>query len=138
MGQHSTDTPVAIGQAQSHGPDARPVVKATPDQAGCWLDGAMGWHNSYRVVDVAVARGWPITVEDAATADRYQASGGTTDYEVIDDMVRDATDWLTDNVAPDGYTFEWVDGDLVLWSEEASCEASGDRCQDPNHTHTAR
>ena len=44
-------------------------------EVGCWLDGAAGWTNSYRVVDIATHHGMELDAEDKAVVDWYRASG---------------------------------------------------------------
>jgi hypothetical protein len=97
----------------------------TADQAGCWLDGAMGWHNTYRVIDLALSYGWlddDRPAQDAATADSmayYQARGCPDDdlTDRIHGLADDATDYLQ-SLAPDGYTFTWDAGELCLWADD--------------------
>lgn len=33
-------------------------LRITPDMAGCWLDGSQGWHNTHRIINLAVGWGW--------------------------------------------------------------------------------
>jgi hypothetical protein len=116
------------------------VIRATADQAGCWVDGAAGIYAGVRMVDIATAHGYQVTADDAPVVDWARAGrhtpGGRDDWpEFWDEIQDEVTQWLTDNVAPEGHLFEWSDGDLMMWSEAASCEASGDICQDAGHVH---
>lgn len=105
--------------------------KITPADAGCWLDGAMGWHNTYRVAERALDLGWLADKPDEkASAEKtialYKASesqgmGNGESYDVFDvmqDISTDATDYLQ-SLAPEGYSFEWDAGELCLWAEDA-------------------
>jgi hypothetical protein len=122
------------------------VIKATADEAGCWVDGARGIYAGVVMVDIAMSRGYQVTGDDApvlawARTGRVASDepGERLDWpEFWSEIQDEVTDWLTDNVAPDGYLFEWCDGDLMMWSEATSCEASGDRCQDLGHDHNTR
>ena len=138
MGKHSAETP-AWSKVPAPGEDnlpapLSPVVKATADDAGCWVDGVRGWTAPVHMVDIAVARGWPITVEDARILEHARdglvgaswADGfsGEAWAEIQDD----AEDWLNCHVAPVGFSFGWHDMEFMLWSEASWCEASGDKC----------
>jgi hypothetical protein len=120
-----------------------PVRKATVDDAGCWVNGARGIYAGVAMVDIATGCGYQITPDDApvlawARTGRVASDepGERLDWpEFWTEIQDEVTDWLTDNVAPDGYLFEWHDGDLMMWSGAASCEASGDRCQNLDHDH---
>lgn len=100
--------------------------KITPADAGCWLDGAMGWHNTYRVAERAFAFGWLADKpEDKASADATieafkayrDGEGGDGDVvDVMHEISLDATDYLQ-SLAPDGYSFEWDAGEFCLVSE---------------------
>lgn len=112
--------------------------RVTADRAGCWADGAnWGWRLSRRAVEIAIAAGWPVSEDDRAWLDKFDHADANDCWdeqagdasEAVTEMADDAVDWLTDNVAPLGYSFEFFDGDLMLWSDAASCAASGDVCQ---------
>jgi hypothetical protein len=82
----------------------------TADQAGCWLDGAMGWHNTYRVVAIAETYGFRLNDIDQETMREFRLDSTSADVcEAAHDIADDATDYLSD-LAPDGYAFEWDDG----------------------------
>lgn len=107
----------------------RPV---TADKAGCWLDGAMGWHNAYRVVDRAEEYGFVVPPEYTDELRRFRNSDHDelTDDEwltvqeaisgqgELSDM---ATDYLQER-APAGYVFVWDMGELSLLEEWQACE----------------
>jgi hypothetical protein len=103
----------------------------TSDQAGCWLDGHFGWHNSYRVAELAFEYGWnPEDRPDVeriidvyksrdvfGPADKYSDQEIDDACEQINDVVEEATDYLQ-SLAPAGYVFEWDCGELCLWRAE--------------------
>lgn len=100
------------------------IPEITPADAGPWLDGNQGWHNQYRVVDIAQSYGWKglDDFEDAeAILARYRA--GERTGEDVDAMigqggiVDEATEYL-EGLAPVGYHFEWEMGELSLLSCE--------------------
>jgi hypothetical protein len=111
-------------------PAPLPIQKASVNDAGCWISGAnWGWQGTGRVVQIAVGLGWPITADDVVTLDQYMSDTFDPDSsvpEAMDDMHRDAESWLTDNVAPEGYSFGWVEGDFCLASDASWCAWSGD------------
>lgn len=91
-------------------------VKATANDAGCWVDGVRGYHALVRMVDIAEQHGYPLSEGDRDMVERYDT--GSTDHDsVIHTIADEAESWLNDNVAPDGYSFGWHDGDFMLWSE---------------------
>lgn len=94
--------------------------------AACIFESHMGWHNIYRVVDLAVAHGMQLDDDDKATMATY-ATGDYEDpnigeyaYDISDAAVR----YLTDNVVTEGWSFDWHDGEFFLanaawWEIEA-------------------
>jgi hypothetical protein len=107
--------------------------KFSPDSAGVWLDGSLGWHNSYRVVDIAEAYGFELTTEEEYARLLYRSddpelrmvlpNGDVLTYEDAsgyfmdpDCLVDRATAFLQD-MAPDGYYFAWDMGELSLVPE---------------------
>lgn len=87
-------------------------------EAGCWLDGAQGWHNNYRVVRRAVEYGMELPPEDHALLDRYEDAHETNDEAagaIIDQggLADRATEYLNQH-APDGYVFVWEANELSL------------------------
>lgn len=89
----------------------------TPDMAGCWLDGHYGWHNTYRVVELAEEYGFPLEAWEHAALDRYMDSDATdADTETVigqGGLFDRATDYLNER-APEGFHFEWDMGELCL------------------------
>ena len=42
------------------------------ESLGMWLDGAYGWHNTYRVIDAAVVYGFRLDEDDSRTVELYR------------------------------------------------------------------
>lgn len=97
--------------------------RATPDNAGCWIDGHWGQYGCARLVELADSYGYPGKA-DIADASDILASMGPSDHEAdpeawehIHDAADSAEEWLNDNIAPEGYSFGWYDGEFFLWSQ---------------------
>ncbi len=104
------------------------MARITEADAGTWLDGHWGWHNTYRVVEKAQAYGFKPTVADRKVIRAYEAeeasvvvAGRTLDRGDIGEWAmevsNDATDFLQSK-APEGYYFEWDSGELSLIKED--------------------
>lgn len=93
------------------------VQRIDPIMAGCLLDGVHGWHNEYRVVDLAREYGFTLMDSDYKPFMNYRSMGESglsqTDMGIVEALVDDATRYLND-LAPEGYVVSWVDGDLVM------------------------
>jgi hypothetical protein len=96
--------------------------------AGCIFDGAHGWHNGIRVIELAHSLGMPFTDHDEVIIEAYRNGvesvrlGTGRDAETVDvsgaiidqgNMLDTATEWLNDHIAPDGYAFEFDDGFML-------------------------
>lgn len=120
-------------------PPAPLVRRWSKADAGCIIDGAArGFHDSgVQLIRVALMSGWEETAGDEPIVTKAFAGGGFTDNE--HDQWRDLLDeiekWLNDNVAPEGYSFGWEDGDFFLNSEETWCEWHESTCPDTDHHH---
>lgn len=93
-------------------------VQITADQAGCWLESSNGWRNHFRAIDIAIECGMLVEGRDVVELERYR--NGETDGCVgwmLDQggLLDEATEYLSSR-APDGYLFEWVDGELFMSS----------------------
>jgi hypothetical protein len=105
------------------------IIKATADQAGCWIEDSWGHYDGIRAVMIAWDRGMPHDQDDEKIVNAYRAGV----FEVLADgtevkgqedaggylneqggMVDKAVEWLTENVAPAGFHFEWDDGLQML------------------------
>jgi hypothetical protein len=101
------------------------ITKATPADAGCYVDGHWGQYAVAHMVNRAEEYGYA-EAEVIDLADRHIASMGPSDapgltddeHEALSDASDSVEQWLNDNVAPDGYSFGWHDGEFYLWSDE--------------------
>ena len=101
------------------------IIKATPEDAGCYVDGHWGQYATAHMIERATEFGFnDEEVEDIAA--RHLASIGPSDapgitddeYEVLNDGADEAEEWLNANVAPEGYSFGWWEGEFYLWPNE--------------------
>lgn len=98
---------------------------AVPADAGCYVDGSWGQYAVAHMVSRAEEFGYD-QPEVIALADKHIASMGQSNSEPLTDdeheILIEASDeveqWLNDNVAPEGYSFGWHDGEFFLGSTE--------------------
>lgn len=79
-------------------------------EPGVFLEGYHGVYISQHLCEFAKSRGWD---GDVPTDDQIY-----DDYDLVDDIVAQAMDWLDLNVAEDGYRFSWYEGNIMYWSNE--------------------
>lgn len=100
------------------------IKRADPSDAGCWIEGHWGQYGMARLIEIAGEYGYnhPSDNSDAASV---LASMGPSEHEATDieweqvlEAADDAEAWLNENVAPEGYSFGWYDGEFYLWSDE--------------------
>lgn len=115
--------------------------KITPADAGTWLDGSQGWHNTYRVIERAFGYGWKPedNREDIEKAVELYSTGQDGDTRTLADgstlTYEDAAGWIIDqaglsdaateylqSIAPEGYEFVWDAGELSLMQEDEADE----------------
>lgn len=112
------------------------MTDITKNDAGCWLDGHMGWHNHRRVVMIAHGLGMPLDADELKLINDYQqdeensvSTGDALDRgeAVIGQggLVDKATEYL-ESQAPEGYHFEWDMGELSMLP---CSEIEGDECE---------
>lgn len=84
---------------------------------GCVLDGSQGWHNTYRVVDLAVEYGLELDTYEATALEAYRVNDADDDQlsTVLDQggLSERALEHLQARTAP-GLTWVWDDGLYVL------------------------
>lgn len=95
------------------------TTRATADEAGCWLEGSRGWRISGQVVRKAQEWGMPLSDDDDIVLRAFLDDYADDPSEAIWEMADEATQWLNDNVAPEGYSFGFYDGEFFLWSESS-------------------
>lgn len=109
-------------------------------EAGCWLDGAAGWTNSYRIVDTAVHHGMELDAEDAAVVEWYRASGesdsGASDAELDKLEAMTGQGGITDKAIeylgeqlPDGWVLNVDMGEYIVMRDWVECSAEGNGCE---------
>lgn len=88
--------------------------KFTTNDVGTWLDGALGWHNNYRVLQIAAICGMELDSDTADLVKEYERGNNEgMDPDLVEVAVQEATDYL-DTLAPSGYGFYWEAGELIL------------------------
>lgn len=97
----------------------------TAADAGCWIDSHHGQYATPMMLRIATERGWQ-GLNEAETAGMLAWLNSSNPYDDAEalsdemfsrllDAAEDAEQWLNDNVAPDGYSFGWHEGDFMLW-----------------------
>jgi hypothetical protein len=115
------------------------VTKVDPATAGCWIDGHLGQYAVPRMIEIAADHGYrdPATDPPFAQPDivdiarrKLASMGPSTSPQISDDeeeqlmwTVDDVESWMNENIAPEGYSFGWLDGEFFLgsaswWEEE--------------------
>lgn len=99
------------------------ITKATPDDIGTWIDSSRGHYAHVALIQRALDCGMPDN-DYQIVVDDYYASGGTGDHcEFSVECADEALEWLNDNVAAEGYLFDWFEGDvqyqpISVWESE--------------------
>ena len=105
------------------------------DNAGCWIDGHWGQYGIARMIQIASEFGFVDSASNPpfATLDcvdialRHLSPGSDVDWLELENMEQAADDvenWLNENIAPEGFSFGWYDGEFFLWSDESWDEVS--------------
>jgi hypothetical protein len=93
--------------------------------AGCWFDGANG-DPSIRVIDLAVSLGMVLDYDEKSAVESFRhdiedfrnTRGdllSVADWVVNQGGITDASvDWLNENISPEGFLFEFHDGDFFF------------------------
>lgn len=102
------------------------MPEITPADAGTWLDGSQGWHNTYRVIERAQAYGFvlPNGADDEDLIAHYKADDGTLgpdESDLVMEISNEASDYL-ESRAPEGFTFIWDAGELTLMSVDQATD----------------
>lgn len=101
------------------------IVKFNPEDAGCLIDGHWGQYGVARMVQIANSHGyegWSVV----SLADQKLLSMSPSEHEPLSDTQEEflsgAADevemWMNENLAPEGYSFYWEDGEFGLWSND--------------------
>lgn len=95
------------------------IVRATPADAGCYVDGSWGQFGNAHLIYRAIEFGYD-NQQAIDLAMRHLATIGGLgegEFEALIDLADDAERWLNEHAAPQGYQFGWYDGEFFLWSE---------------------
>lgn len=98
------------------------ITKVGPDAAGCWVDGHWGQYGISRAIALAEGYGYP-DKDVIAIAHKHLASNGTfeevtpDDYDTLVQVSDEVDEWMTNNVAPEGFYFGWHEGEWFLSDE---------------------
>lgn len=98
------------------------ITRAGLSDVGCWIDGHWGQYGIARMVELAKGYGYADDeVINIAMRHLDECEHPHTDNEISDDEhqnLSDAADeveaWLNENVASDGFYFEWYEGEFFL------------------------
>ncbi len=85
--------------------------------AGCIVPGHYGQYGCMEVINLAIASGW--NDEDAKRLVEAEDDEREMLREFEVDIADEAEAWMNDNIAPEGYSFGWHDGEFFLWSDGA-------------------
>jgi hypothetical protein len=128
------------------------IQKATPDEAGTWVDEHRGYERGQvRMVTIAKGSGWqPATELDAALYEwaRYperervpealQAMDPDDLPEAWASLCDDVAEWFNTELAPPGHSFRWHEGGFYLFADRVWCRIDNPlRCDDAAHKHSA-
>lgn len=123
-------------EVPEHWNDDPVIIKATPDEAGCWIAGHHGWRAHVELIRIAQSHGAVLTTEDEYHVERYEHGGprggvaGSADYLLNQGGLCDwAEAWLNSHVAPEGFLFGWDDGEFFLRPIEDENECQ--ECHNP-------
>lgn len=85
-------------------------------QPGCYVDGHWGRYGTGRVIELAEEFGWddPEALDFLLRTKESPPDFTDESYE----LSQAAEDWLNENVAPEGFSFGWYDGEFFLWSAQ--------------------
>jgi hypothetical protein len=114
------------------------IIKATPADAGCYVEGWWGQYAGAHMIMRATEFGYDdaqaidlasrkLAEMAPVTAAVFGDPVGIRDYEEewLDAVSEEAEQWLNDNVAPEDYYFGWHDGEFFLqsvdwWDEDGA------------------
>lgn len=83
--------------------------------AGCWIDGQWGHYAPVRLVTIAKDSGFRVTHEEQRAIDAYL--NGADESEMITYLADQAEAWMNENVAPEGWMFDWIDGEFFFFEQ---------------------
>ena len=112
------------------------LTKPDANDMGCWIDGHWGQYGVARMVDIADGYGFgdpasPLSTHEtivishlarwhmAAMMPSSSLELNEEQWEWLMDAADMVEQWLNENVAPEGFSFGWHDGEFFLWSTES-------------------
>jgi hypothetical protein len=102
------------------------TTRLLPVDAGCWIDGHWGQYGVARSIEIARDFGYSdLLIVDIAEQklmcmqpSYYRYAITDEQEELLSEAADEVVDWLNDNVAPQGFTFGWYEGEFFLQSQE--------------------
>lgn len=98
-------------------------------ESGMWLDGCFGWHNLYRVVQIAEHHGFSVPEECRATYEEYKEARHRPDddddvmggHGGLADQATDFLNSLMPEISDSGtsWVLDWDMGELLLFQMDA-------------------
>jgi hypothetical protein len=85
--------------------------------AGCWISSDWGWRADGQLIAIAQSYGYPLGKLEAKMVDRWMQGDTTVETDEVYWLSDAVRDWMNENVAPEGYYFDWFDCEFFLWSE---------------------
>lgn len=82
------------------------IPKADPSSAGCWIDGHWGHYGASRLIQIAEEHGWH--------GGQHEGFDPQFKWEVAEE----AEEWLNANVAPEGFSFGWHEGEFFFMPDD--------------------
>ena len=101
-----------------------PITRATAQDAGCWIDGHWGQYAAVRLCELATAHGGPAFLS-YGVGEAMDSPVDARDHDGEMWAADDALSWMNDHVAPQGFYFDWCEGELFLWSDDDWAEVQG-------------
>lgn len=95
--------------------------KASPSDAGCWIDESRGWRATAYLVTLAREMGCTDIPDDIVVISRNICTGAWISNNLVEDVeeyVGIAEDYMNAHVAPEGYHFDWHEGGYYLLEDE--------------------
>ena len=115
--------------------ESEPLARIVFDDSsiGCVFDGAQGWHNTYRLIDLAVGNGMELDCCDTAALEAYRHAVATEDHFgwIVDQggLSDKALEHLQSLTAP-GLYWSWDDGLFIVpGCQEAEEPLSAAECE---------
>lgn len=93
--------------------------KEAEAQAGCWIAGHRGMYGVTDLINTARRRGFDVSDDDSLAIERYTSStevAHESDGDTVLWLADKAEGYLNDEVAPEGWSFGWADGEFFLRS----------------------